>query len=126
MSHINFIGSEQISEEANGDLISFLSDNDPSFGLESLFDDEASLSDFPISGTCDFLNFAGRLNFDSIMNEILLYLCNDDIEAAPDCTEPNEFNGYLGPLFSNTSIEHDNQRALMNNLPPQVTRKYYY
>ena len=122
MSQGSFTGSEQISEEANGDAFSFLTNNDPIFGLDlnSLFDDEASFSDFPIAGTCDLPIFTGR-SFDSITNEILLNLFNNVIEAPPNCAEPNEFDGYLGPLYSDHSIEYDQQRALINCSTPQLS-----
>lgn len=103
MSYNNSASFDRVSEEANGDALLFLDTINPFSNLdfEFLFD-ESSLSDIPVAGVCDFPNFT---------------------ESQPDCVEPNELDGYLGPLLSDPSFEYDNKRALINNLASQIVRK---
>jgi hypothetical protein len=99
ISHINNTSFERISEEAHGDVISCLLNNTDQFddfGLDLLFS-ESFLADIPVAGVCDYAKFT---------------------ESLTDCVEPNELDGYLGPLnHQSPSSECDNNRALMNNLP---------
>jgi hypothetical protein len=99
ISHSNNTSFERISEEAHGDVISCLLNNTDQFddfGLDLLFS-ESFLADIPVAGVCDYANFT---------------------ESVTDCVEPNELDGYLGPLNNQSpSSECDNNRALMNNLP---------
>jgi hypothetical protein len=105
MSHINNISFERISEEAHGDVLSFLTDESATLsdlGFELLFNG-SSLYDFPVAGVCDYAQLT-----ESVRNSV----------------EPNELDGYLVPLNSqNPSFECDNNRALMNNSPVQTVEK---
>jgi hypothetical protein len=63
MSHINNISFERISEEAHGDVLSFLTDESATLsdlGFELLFNG-SSLYDFPVAGVCDYAQLTGRL-----------------------------------------------------------------
>lgn len=90
--------NDRISEEAFGDISSFL--NDPfvenDLGFDLLVDDP--IGNIPVSGFCDF----------------------PSPEPLLSAVEPNEFiNTYLGPLtmLQTSSVESDNKRALISNQP---------
>jgi hypothetical protein len=103
MSHFNNISFERISEEANGDAHSLQNTSDSLEGFDLDLFNESSLSDFAVHGICDFVKLA---------------------QSAPGCVEQDEFDGYLGMFNSpNQSVECENNRALMNNLPRQIITK---
>jgi len=62
MSHINNTSFERISEEAHGDILSFITSENAMFSdlnLEFSFID-SSLFDFPVAGVCDYVKLTGR------------------------------------------------------------------
>jgi hypothetical protein len=64
MSYFNNTNVERISEEAHGDFFSFTTPESQTLydlGLDSLYDD-ISLSDFSVSGVCDYEKLSGKIN----------------------------------------------------------------
>jgi hypothetical protein len=70
--------NERISEEAHGDNLAFLTQDKEALselGFESLLTDSFFMN-FPVDGTCDFAQFAGKLkNLYLIKTRILFDLC---------------------------------------------------
>jgi len=106
MSQSSTTSFERISEEAHGDVFSFLSNGDNPFAdLDfDLFSDESNPIDFPIAGTCDYTHFTGRINL--MKNKTLFDCCY--IESLVNSVEPNELDGYLGPCNSQSKNQKYN------------------
>ncbi len=65
MSYTIHMNNDRISEEAHGDIFSFLTEHETltELGLDGLSDDIFQF-DIPIVGTCDMMKLTGKLKID--------------------------------------------------------------
>jgi len=99
MTHIHYTNCDRISEEAHGDVLSFItSENDlfPDLGFELLFN-ESNDPNFPVAGVCDLVTFTSKINLIKNKNLYLIFIY---IDTLVNSVEPHELDGYLGMVNS--------------------------
>ncbi|CAF4844484.1 unnamed protein product [Rotaria sp. Silwood1] len=101
MTFFNNVYVERISEEAHGDILSSLKEENEvlsELGLDNLFDQDLFSLDFPLSGACNHYNLT---------------------QASENPVESYGFDEYLGlklpECTKDFAVKHDNNHALMNN-----------